>query len=57
MECEDQLLNFLLKSPNSGTIKAIAEQLEFEHSFSLTKIEIIYMVSGSLGGLVLKVLF
>ena len=37
MEFEDQLLNFLLKSPNSGTIKAIVEQLEFEHSFSFNK--------------------
>ena len=37
MEFEDQLLNLLLKSPNSGTIKAIAEELEFEHNFSFNK--------------------
>ena len=37
MECEDQLINLLLKSPNSSTIKAIAEQLEFEDSFSFNK--------------------
>ena len=37
MEFEDQLLNLLPKSPNSGTIKAIAEELEFEHNFSFNK--------------------
>ena len=37
MKFEDQLLNLLLKSPNSGTIKAIAEELEFEHNFSFKK--------------------
>tara|TARA_Y100000766_G_scaffold168137_1_gene144357 strand:+ start:125 stop:286 length:162 start_codon:yes stop_codon:yes gene_type:complete len=34
MEFEDELLNVLLSSPNSGKIKAIAEQLEFEINFS-----------------------
>ena len=37
MEFEDQLLNLLLKSPNSVMIKAISEELEFEHNFSFKK--------------------
>ena len=37
MELEDQLLNLLLKCPNSGMVRAIAEQLEFEHNFSFNK--------------------
>ena len=34
MESEGDLLNLLLKSPNSGKIQAIAEQLEIDHNFS-----------------------
>ena len=37
MESEDDLLNLLLKSPNSGKIQAIAEQLEIDHNFSFSK--------------------
>ena len=37
MESEDDLLNLLLKSPNSGSIQTIAEQLEIDHNFSLSK--------------------
>ena len=37
MESEDDLLNLLLKSPNSESIKPIAEQLEIDHNFSLSK--------------------
>ena len=37
MESEDNLLNLLLKSPNSESIKTIAEQLEIDHSFSFSK--------------------
>ncbi len=37
MEFEDELLNLLLKSPNSEKIKAIAEQLEIDHDFSFGK--------------------
>ena len=37
MEFEDDLLNLLIKSPNSQRIKAIAEQLEIDHNFSFTK--------------------
>ena len=37
MEFEDDLLNLLLKSPNSSRIKTIAEQLEIDHNFSLSK--------------------
>ena len=33
MESEDNLFNLLLKSPNSGRIKSIAEQLENDHNF------------------------
>ncbi len=37
MESEGELLKFLLKSPNSAKIKAIAEQLEIDHNFSFSK--------------------
>ena len=37
MDSEDDLLNLLLKSPNSGRIKAIAENLEIDHNFSDSK--------------------
>ena len=37
MESEDDLLNLLLKSPNSGRIQAIAEQLEINNNFSYSK--------------------
>ena len=37
MKFEDQLLNLLLKSPNSKKIRAIAEQLEIDHNFSFGK--------------------
>ena len=37
MESEDDLLNLILKSPNSECIKTIAEQLEIDHSFSFSK--------------------
>jgi len=37
MEFEDELLNLLLKSPNSEKIQAIAEQLEINHNFSFGK--------------------
>ena len=37
MVSEDDLLNLLLKSPNSESIKTIAEQLEIDHSFSFSK--------------------
>ena len=37
MDSEDDLLNLLLKSPNSESIKTIAEQLEVEHNFSFSK--------------------
>ena len=37
MESEDILLNLLLKSPNSESIRTIAEQLEFGHNFSFSK--------------------
>ncbi len=37
MESEDKLLNLLLKSPNSESIRTIAEQLEFGHNFSFSK--------------------
>ena len=36
MELEDQLLNLLIKSPNSEKIQAIAEQLEIDHNFSFS---------------------
>ena len=37
MEFEDDLLNLLLKSPNSESIKTIAEKLEIDHDFSFSK--------------------
>ena len=37
MDSEDDLLNLLLKSPNSWRIKTIAEQLEIDHNFSFSK--------------------
>ena len=37
MECEDDLLNILLESPNSESIQTIAEQLEIDHNFSFSK--------------------
>ena len=37
MNSEDDLLNLLLKSPNSESIKTIAEQLEIDHNFSFSK--------------------
>ena len=37
MESENDLLNLLLKSPNSESIRTIAEQLEIGHNFSFSK--------------------
>ena len=37
MEFEDELINLVRKSPNSGMIKTIAEQLEIDHNFSFGK--------------------
>ena len=37
MESEDDLLNLLLKSPNSESIPTIAEQLEIDNNFSFSK--------------------
>ena len=37
MEFEDELLNLLLKSPNSEKIQPITEQLEFDQNFSFSK--------------------
>ena len=37
MEYEDDLLNLLLKSPNSKSIQTIAEQLEIDNNFSYSK--------------------
>ena len=37
MESEDDLLDLLLKSPNSKRIQAIAEQLEIDNNFSYSK--------------------
>ena len=37
MENENDLLNLLLKSPNSESIRNIAEQLEIDHNFSFSK--------------------
>jgi len=37
MESENDLLNLLLKSPNSGRIKPIVEHLEVDHNFSFSK--------------------
>ncbi len=57
METENDLLNLLIKSPNSEIITNIAEQLEIDHNFPIAKIEMICRVFGSLGGVVLIVLF
>ena len=37
METENDLLNLLLKSPNSESIRNFAEQLEIDHNFSFSK--------------------
>ncbi len=37
MYSEDDLLNLLLKSPNSESIITIAERLEIDHNFSFSK--------------------
>ena len=37
MYSEDDLLNLLLKYPNSESIQTIAEQLEIDHNFSFSK--------------------
>ena len=37
MESEDDLLNLLLNSPNSESIRTIVEQLEIGHNFSFSK--------------------
>ena len=37
MKSEDDLLNLLIKSPNSESIHIIAEQLEIDHNFSFSK--------------------
>ena len=37
MYSEDDLLNLLIKSPNSESIRTIAEQLEIGHNFSFSK--------------------
>ena len=37
MESERDLLNLLLKSPNSESISNFAEQLEIDHNFSFSK--------------------
>ena len=37
MQSEDDLLNLLLNSPNSESIKTIAEKLEIDHNFSFSK--------------------
>ena len=37
MYSEDDLLNLLLKSPNSKSIRTIAEQLEIGHNFSFSE--------------------
>ena len=37
METENDLLNLLLKSPNSESIQTIAEQLEIDHNISFSK--------------------
>ncbi len=37
MYSEDDLLNLLLRSPNSESIRTIAEQLEIGHNFSFSK--------------------
>ena len=57
MESEDYLLNLLLKSPNSESIRTIAEQLEIDHNFSFSKDRNNFRVFGRLGGVVLIVPF
>ena len=37
MESEDDLINLLLKSPNSERIQTIAEQLVIDHNFSFSE--------------------
>ena len=37
METENDLLNLLLKSPTSESIRSFAEQLEIDHNFSYSK--------------------
>ena len=37
MDSENDLLNLLLKSPNSEKINAMAEHLEVDHNFSYSK--------------------
>ena len=37
METENDLLNLLLKSPNSESIRNFAERLEIDHNFSFSK--------------------
>ena len=37
MESEDDLLNLLIKSPNSERIKTIAEQFEIDPNFPFIK--------------------
>jgi len=37
MKSEDDLLNLLLKSPNSESIQTIAEKLEIDHNYSFSK--------------------
>ena len=37
METENDLLNLLIKSPNSESIPTIAEKLEINHNFSFSK--------------------
>ena len=37
METENDLLNLLIKSPNSESIRNIAEELEIGHDFSFSK--------------------
>ena len=37
MDSEDDLLNLLLKFPNSESIQTIAERLEIDHNFSFNR--------------------
>ena len=57
MESEDDLLNLLLKSPNSKSIQTIAEQLELDHNFSFSKDSNDLQGVWELGGVVLIVPF
>ena len=41
METENDLLNLLLKSPNSDKNQGIAKQLEYNYNLPLAKIEMI----------------